>query len=148
MSKISDDIGAVLTDDIVNYTRNVVDIDTCKVPQLIENSKMLSYNLDHIKNSYEFFPESIKCLVDIFSINPEFLVGNYKNHILSDGVIKEILIFIRDNIADKSMFMENDAIDKLIEDPHSLLNHGLYRNFVHALFFKTLVDALSAPYSN
>ena len=32
LSKISDDIGAVLTDDIVNYTRNVVDINTCKIP--------------------------------------------------------------------------------------------------------------------
>jgi hypothetical protein len=32
LSKISDDIGAVLTEDIVNYTRNVVDINTCKVP--------------------------------------------------------------------------------------------------------------------
>lgn len=32
LSSISDDIGAVLTDDIVNYTRNVVDINTCRVP--------------------------------------------------------------------------------------------------------------------
>ncbi len=32
ISRISDDIGAVLTDDIVNYTRNVVDVNTCKVP--------------------------------------------------------------------------------------------------------------------
>ena len=32
LAKVSDDIGAVLTDDIVNYARNVVDINTCKVP--------------------------------------------------------------------------------------------------------------------
>lgn len=38
LSNISDDIGAVLTDEIVNYTRNVVDVNTCKVPQLIEHA--------------------------------------------------------------------------------------------------------------
>lgn len=84
MSKISDDIGAVLTDDIVNYTRNVVDINTCKVPELIEHARMISYDLDHLKNSYGFFPLQIQCLVDIFSVNPEYLIGNSKNHVLSD----------------------------------------------------------------
>ena len=38
ISSISDDIGAVLSDEIVNYTRNVVDINTCKVPQMIEHA--------------------------------------------------------------------------------------------------------------
>ena len=32
LSKISDEIGGVLADDIVNYTRNVVDINTCRTP--------------------------------------------------------------------------------------------------------------------
>ena len=77
LSKISDDIGAVLTDDIVNYTRNIVDINTCKVPALISQAKMLSYRLDHIKNTYEFLPNRIQCLVDIFSINQEYLFGNH-----------------------------------------------------------------------
>ena len=122
LSRISDDIGAVLTDDIVNYTRNVVDINTCKVPQLIEQAWMLSYRLDHLKNSYAFLPRRIQCLVDLFSINPEYLIGNSKNHILSDDVIKEILIYIRDNIQDKRVFITNDVIDKLLEDPHLLLN--------------------------
>jgi hypothetical protein len=85
----------MLTDDIVNYTRNVVDVNTCKVPELIEHGHMLSYGLDHFRNIYGFFPERIRCLVDIFSINPEYLVGNHKNHILSDEVVKEILIYIR-----------------------------------------------------
>lgn len=77
VSRISDDIGAVLTDGIVNYTRNVVDVNTCKVPQLLEHARMLSYGLDHIKNSYAFFPKRIQCLVDLFSINPEYLIGNH-----------------------------------------------------------------------
>ena len=84
LSKVSDGIGAVLADGIVNYTRNVVDVNTCKVPQLIEHAKMLSYGLDSVKNSYGFFPRHIQLLVDIFSVNPEYLVGNDQNHILSD----------------------------------------------------------------
>ena len=97
LSKISDDIGSVLTDNIVNYTRNVVDINTCKVSYLIEQSKMLAYGLEYIKHTCEFFPKHIQCLVDIFSINPEYLIGNSKNHILSDKVIKEILGYIKQN---------------------------------------------------
>lgn len=148
MSKISDDIGAVLTDDIVNYTRNVVDINTCKVPQFIEQGKMLCYRLDHLKNSYDFLPRRIQCLVDIFSVNPEFLVGNHKNHILSDSVIKEILVYIKDNGAAKVAFTNEDVVDRLIEDPHGLTDAQTYRNFVHALFYTSIVEALSASYSD
>ena len=147
LSKISDDIGAVLTDDIVNYTRNVVDINTCKVPQFIEQGKMLCYNLEHLKNTYGFLPKHIQCLVDIFSVNPEFLIGNHKNHILSDSVIKEILVYIKDNGAAKVAFTNEDVVDRLIEDPHGLLDGQSYRNFVLALFYTFIVEALSAPYS-
>ena len=122
LSKISDDIGAVLTDDIVNYTRNIVDINTCKVPVMIEHAKMLSYGLDNIKNSYDFFPKHIQLLVDLFSINPEYLIGSRQNPILSDQVIKGILIYIRDNTHDRTPFTNEDAIDRLIDDPHGLTN--------------------------
>ena len=138
LSNVSDDIGAVLTDDIVNYTRNVVDINTCKVPQLIEHAKMLSYGLDSIKNVYGFFPKRICCLVDIFSINPEYLLGNDKNHILSDEVVKEILIYIRDNCRNRTPFTNEDVIDRLLDDPHGLTDADTYGNFVHALFYTTL----------
>lgn len=91
---------------------------------------MLSYGLDSIKNSYDFFPNQIKVLVDIFSINPEYLIGNAKNHILSDQVIKEILIYIRENISDRTPFTNEDVIDRLMSDPHGLMDEGTYRNFV------------------
>lgn len=139
MSKVSDDIGAVLTDDIVNYTRNVVDVNTCKLPELIEHAQMLSYRLDHLKNSYAFFPKRIQCLVDIFSINPEYLLGNHKNHILSDDVIKEILVYIRDNVKDRTPFTNEDVIDKLIENPHGLMDYQTYYNFIQTLFYVSIV---------
>ena len=148
LSSISDDIGAVLTDDIVNYTRNVVDINTCKVPQLIEQAWMLSYKLENLKNSFAFLPKRIQCLVDIFSINPEYLIGNRQNHILSDEVIKEILVYIRDNIKDKTPFTNENMLDKMIDDPHSLLDKDVYENFVTYLFYVSIVEALSATYSS
>jgi hypothetical protein len=58
--------------------------------------------------------------VDIFSVNPEFLIGNHKNHILSDKVIKEILVYIKENGASTVAFTNEDVIDRLIEDPHGL----------------------------
>ena len=148
MSKISDDIGAVLTDDIVNYTRNVVDVNTCKIPQLIEHSKMLSYGLEHIKNSYQFFPLRIRCLVDLFSINSEYLVGNGQNHILSDKVIKEMLIYIRDNCDDRDSLIYGDMVDRLIDDPHGLTDDRTYRKFVKELFRLSIKEALTSRYSD
>lgn len=148
LSKISDDIGAVLTDDIVNYTRNVVDINTCKVPELIEHGRSISYGLDHLKNAYDFFPLRIQCLIDIFSINPEYLIGNAKNHILSDEVIKEILSYVRDHSGDRTPFTNSDVIDRLIDDPHGLMDETTYRNFIVELFFTTIVQALKAKYSS
>lgn len=81
---------------------------------------MLSYGLEHIKNSYEFLPKRIQCLVDIFSVNPEFLIGNHKNHILSDKVIKEILVYIKERGTSAVAFTNEDVVDRLIEDPHGL----------------------------
>lgn len=147
LSRISDDIGAVLTDDIVNYTRNVVDINTCKVPQMIEQAQMLSYSLEHLRNSYQFFPLRIKLLVDIFSINPEYLLGNHKNHILSDEVIKEILIYIRDHTKDRKVFTNENFLDKLLDDPHGLTNIDVYKDFVKVLFKLSIEEALTAQYS-
>ena len=132
----------------MNYTRNVVDINTCKVPELIEHGRMLSYGLDHLKNAYEFLPLRIRCLVDIFSINPEYLVGNFKNHILSDNVIREILVYVRDNNKDRTLFSNDDVIDKLIDNPHGLLVEETYRNFIVQLFFSTIVQALEAKYNS
>ena len=63
-------------------------------------------------------------------MNPEYLVGNGKNHILSDEVIKEILIYIRENAKDKTPFVSNDVIDNLLDDPHSILDAKMYRNFI------------------
>lgn len=97
-----------------------MDINTCKVPQFIEQGKMLCYGLDHLKNSYDFLPRRIQCLVDIFSVNPEFLIGNHKNHILSDQVIKEILVYIKDNATSNVAFTNEDVVDRLIDDPHGL----------------------------
>ena len=91
---------------------------------------MLSYGLDHIKNTYGFFPSRIQCLVDVFSINPEYLLGNHQNHILSDQVIREILIYIRDNAPDKTPFQFGDMIDVLLENPHSLIERKTYEKFV------------------
>ena len=148
ISRISDDLGAVFTDDIVNYTRNVVDVNTCKVPQFLEQCKMLSYNLEHIKNSYGFFPKQIQCLVDLFSVNSEYLIGNSSNHILSDQVIKEILVYIKDNATSTVTFTNQDVVDRLIDDPHGLVDGDNYYNFVVSLFYTTLVEALSAKYSD
>ena len=108
---------------------------------------MLQYKLDHLKNSYAFLPDRIQCLVDLFSINPEYLIGNHQNHILSDEVIKEILIYIRENIGDRSLFNNDDIIDRLLVDPHGLLDANVYRNFIVMLFYTTIVQALSANYS-
>lgn len=109
---------------------------------------MLSYNLEHLKKSYDFLPKRIQCLVDIFSVNPEFLIGNHNNHILSDQVIKEILVYIKENGSAKVAFTNEDVVDRLIDDPHGLTDAQTYRNFILALFYTSIVEALSVPYSN
>ena len=109
---------------------------------------MLSYNLEHLTKSYDFLPKRIQCLVDIFSVNPEFLIGNHNNHILSDQVIKEILVYIKENGSAKVAFTNEDVVDRLIDDPHGLTDAQTYRNFILALFYTSIVEALSVPYSN
>ena len=109
---------------------------------------MLSYSLEHLRNSYQFFPLRIRLLVDLFSINPEYLLGNHKNHILSDEVIKEILIYIRDNTKDRKVFTNENVLDKLLDDPHGLTNIEVYKEFVKVLFKLSIEQALTAKYSD
>jgi hypothetical protein len=63
-------------------------------------------------------------------------------------VIKEILIYIRDNVKDRTPFTNSNAVDKLINNPHSLIDRDVYRNFVTYLFYVSIVEALSASYSS
>ena len=109
-------------------------MNTCKVAQLLEHAKMLSYNLDHLKNFQSFLPANVKCLVDLFSVNPEYLVGNGNQHVLSDEVVKEILVYMRENAPNAAEVFTGeggmDAIDRLLDDPHALLDEKVYGNFV------------------
>lgn len=114
---------------------------------MIEHARSICYNLDHIKNFFDFLPARIQCLVDIFSINPEYLIGNDKSHILSDEVIKEMLIYIRDH-SNSASFTNSDVVDRLIEDPHGLLIGSTYRMFVQELFHFSIVEALKSSYSD
>ena len=63
-------------------------------------------------------------------------------------VIKEILIYIRENVKDKTPFTNDDVIDRLLVDPHGLTDIETYRKFVCALFYASIVDELSATYSS
>ena len=62
-------------------------------------------------------------------------------------MIKEILIYIRDNAKDKTPFTNDDVVDRLMSNPHGLLEKDTYRGFVKELFRISLVEALSSTYS-
>lgn len=63
-------------------------------------------------------------------------------------MIKEILVYIRENVKDRTPFTNEDVIDRLIVDPHGLTDATTYRNFVTTLFYTSMVQALSATYSS
>lgn len=62
-------------------------------------------------------------------------------------MIKEILVYIRDNTTDRTPFTNDDVIDRLLDDPHGLTDKETYRKFVQLLFFNSIKDALVAQYS-
>lgn len=147
LSKVSDQIGSVLADGVVNYVRNVVDVNTCRIPQLVEQARMLSYNLDSLSDLYSNLPGRMQLLVDLFSINQEWLIGNGKNHILSDQTIREILGYLREHGGLTGLGSGLSTVDALMQDPHGLLDDRVYWNFVQRLFHQTVVDALTTGYS-
>ena len=55
---------------------------------------------------------------------------------------------MRENAKDKSPFVSSDMVDRLIVDPHGLLDYETYRNFVRLLFHVSISQALSATYSD
>ena len=57
------------------------------------------------------------------------------------------MIYIRDNVQDRTIFTNENVIDRLIDDPHGLIEGNAYRNFVTVLFFQSIVEELSSKYS-
>ena len=57
------------------------------------------------------------------------------------------MIYIRDNVQDRTIFTNENVIDRLIDDPHGLIEGNSYRNFVTVLFFQSIVEELISKYS-
>ena len=73
----NEDLGTVLYEKISNFTSNHADIDTCNIKSLFNIADMLDIEKDNLMLNY---PPSIKRLVDIGSINVNYLFGDsYKD---------------------------------------------------------------------
>lgn len=67
------DFGTYLHEKIANFTSNHSDIDTCDIDQLYSISEMVDLNSDDF---LLYFPEEIKRLIHLASINPSRLRGS------------------------------------------------------------------------
>ena len=80
--------GIKLLENISNFVSNVVDVDTCTIDQLYDLSAML----DSYSNDLRlFYPQNIKRLMDLASVNPARLRGfkeigglNFANNLISN----------------------------------------------------------------
>lgn len=74
ISASCEDVGSEIYKKILNYINNISNIDTCEIHSLYSFAKMYGYNESVLFMDFTF-PNEIMELVNIFSINKEYLLG-------------------------------------------------------------------------
>ena len=147
------DINNIVADGAINYVRNISDINTCRIPALASMGHMLSRDLGGLLELYKMFPTKLQLLVDIFSIDREYLFSG-DNQILSISLIRELMQRMKDSLLailpNKRTAYETIAIEDIFTE-FSKNSHALddktYRKFIGSIFKRFIADVLSATYS-
>lgn len=82
ISSSCEDIGAEVYKKVVNYIDNIGNIDVCEIHSLYSFTKLYGYNSDLMYLNFSF-PIEILDLINIFSVNKAYLVG--QNSILTNS---------------------------------------------------------------
>ena len=102
-----DDLGVKSYEKIANFLINQSDIDTCNIDQLYDLSQMVDMNSDDFQLSY---PERIKRLVSLASINESFLWGS-----LTDKELDIPKMVIESTPIDTTTFMVTAGIPMVLK---------------------------------
>jgi len=135
-----DDLGLNTYEKIANFTSNHSDIDTCNIESLYDISNILDMNHEDFKIN---FPNKIKDLMDILSINKSKLWGSSLNDNYNFKNINKNNNYNRGELITLTSYPVN-ANDKFILKTKSLND---YRIINTGYYFKnniSVVDSLSA----
>ena len=155
------DINNIVSDGAINYVRNISDINTCRIPALCSMGKMLSNNFEVLRDIYSQMPKKLQLLVDIFSIDREYLFGGNKNQIISLPLIRELMQTMRDAIIkilpekrsvqekislNSEEYSSEGLFEEFAKNSHAI-DEEVYKKFVKGVFKRFIVDVLTATYS-
>lgn len=141
LSSIGDDIGGEIYRNIRDYIDLVADVDKCKTQNL--RSMFLMYGESYnVFDNLDKYPVEVLKLVDIFSINPKYIL---KNGFMKRDFIEDLSASGAINISHGEYY--SDLCSNVISSVDTV-DEALYDQYV-ANVFKTLIsDFLDLKYNN
>ena len=113
LSAVTDDVGEILYQNVLNYIDNVSDIDTCTTKALQSMVKLLGTNYN-ILDGINDIPLELVNLIDVFSMRRECLVNSkYVNEQLAAALSssKELSDLSSDSIQEINSYRETELSD-------------------------------------
>ena len=151
LSAIGNDIGSTIYENVLNYIQDVADINTCSIKSVCSISKMMGDESYDFMGNISTVPVEILKLLDIFSINKNYL---FENNVLA--MIPKLLIELSartgNEYTETFNVLSGNAVSFLSPETSSEIsveNHiptDFYETFVSSVFYDVLTANLRATY--
>ena len=145
------DINNIVATGAIDYVQNLCDINTARIPALTSMAGMLQYDTGMLSNLYNSFPIGLRMMVDLFSVDREYLFGG-NSPMLSIPMVRRMMERMKTTLM--QLTGRTPSEDAALEDIFTEIKENghrvsaeKYRALVKELFYLFILDILSARYS-
>lgn len=151
LSACGKDINNIVSNAAIDYVQNISDINTARIPALVNMGSMLKYETGSLLEIYNIMPNGLQLLLDVLSIDREYLFGG-DSPILNIPLVRKLmekmkigLMRLVDRTYLETMALE-DVFTEVKRNSHRV-DEEVYYGLIKELFYELILDVLTARYS-
>ena len=151
LSSCGKDINNIVSNAAIDYVQNLSDINTARIPALVSMGSMLKYETGSLLEIYNIMPSGLQLLLDVLSIDREYLFGG-DFPILNIPLVRKMmekmkvgLMRLVDRDYQSTMALE-DVFTEVKRNSHRV-DEEAYYELIKEIFYELILDVLTATYS-
>ena len=144
------DINNIASEAALDYVQNLSDINTARIPALVSMASMLKYETGSLKDLYESFPVGLQLMVDMFSVDREYLFGG-DSPMLSVPMVRKLMERLKESLMQlmnrtpEEELALNDVFTEIKLNNHKV-SAEQYRALIKEIFYSFILEILDAGY--
>lgn len=151
LSSCGKDINNIVSSSAIDYVQNLADLNTARIPALASMAGMLKYEIGSLMEIYGIFPAGLQLMLDVLSIDREYLFGG-DSPILSVPLVRKLMEKMKVGLMksvgrnyEESMALE-DVFTEIKLNGHRV-DEDTYRSMIKEIYYEMILDVLGATYS-